>query len=112
MVLKPLSLTVAKVTQVKGTRVCVRVHTHNVSDVAPRTRGGTSQVALSRHLVTTLGQSGQKCVHVCVCGLLRHVRIASHINVTRGSVRPVANRMLDGGDRAPKKVIYMEICWM
>lgn len=108
MVLKPLSLTVAK----KSHELRAHTRAHNASDIAPRTREATSQVALSRHLVTTLGQSGQKWLRVCLCGLLRHVHIASHINVTQGSARPVANRMLDGGDRAPKKVIYMEICWM
>lgn len=70
MVLKPLSLTVAKkVTQVKGTHV----HTHTQSQLqyfprpSPKDQRATGQVALSRHLVTALGQSGQNCVHVCVC---------------------------------------------
>lgn len=44
-----------------------------------------------------------------VCHLLRHVHIASHIDVTRRSARLVANRLLDGGERAIKKVIYIEV---
>lgn len=73
----------------------------------PKDQSAVGQVVVSPHLVITLVQSGRKCV--CMCHLLRHVHIASHINVTWQSAGLVANRMLDGGDRAPEKVIYIEV---
>ena len=96
----------SKVTQVKDTHMHTHTHSHKVGDSiiffflfsqpSPKDPRATGHIALSRHLVTTLGLSVLNCVCLCVCVCVC-VCLWSHIDVTWRSAKLIAGVPLTGG---------------